>query len=51
MALGVLAGFAEQPVMLVEAVEDGARDVECDLGRQQSGERHFGHRSSRAGVR
>ncbi len=38
IALGVLAGLAEQPVMLVEAVQHGARDIERDLGRQQLGE-------------
>jgi hypothetical protein len=33
MAPGGLARFAEQAVMLVEAVENGTRDVECYLGR------------------
>jgi hypothetical protein len=33
--------------MAVEAVQDGARDVEGDLGRQQLGEGGLGHRASR----
>jgi hypothetical protein len=35
IALGILAGGTKQAVMLVEAVEDGARDVERDLGTEQ----------------
>src|SRR6476469_2183051 len=35
MLLGAPAGFAKQPVMLVEAVDDGAGDVEGDLRGQQ----------------
>jgi hypothetical protein len=42
MALGGLAGLAEQAVVLVEAVQDRARDVESDLGRQQFGKRGGG---------
>src|SRR5690606_21539155 len=35
MAARVLARFAEHPVMLVESVQDRARDIERDLRRQQ----------------
>ncbi|MNS76169.1 hypothetical protein D3C72_1097080 [compost metagenome] len=41
--LGLLACFAEQAVMLVEAVADGARDIECNLGREQFGEGNVRH--------
>lgn len=43
VALGILAGLAEQPVMLVEAVEDRARDIERDLRGQQFREGGLGH--------
>ncbi|MNM17286.1 hypothetical protein D3C81_275540 [compost metagenome] len=45
--LGLLAGGAEQAVMLVEAVADGARDIECNLRRKQFGEGNLRHVSAR----
>ena len=48
IGLGPLAGLAEQGIMAVEAVQDGARDVESDLGRQQLGKGGLGHRTARA---
>jgi hypothetical protein len=44
VAPGGLAGVAEQPVVLVETVEDGVRDIECYLRGQHFRERNFGHR-------
>ena len=45
--LGVLARFTEQTVMLVKAVADGARDIECNLGREQFGEGNLRHSCAR----